>query len=120
MTVVGLVSTVSKSVTARMWMRTVRGIHLKVDVSLAVLHTSRDRLVKVTRSAAINFICIIEQLKYILMLKQKQKIAVFPVNRTYLNVRFVIFSSKYLNNPRVILQSIYDDTIRPHADWRTF
>ncbi|KAK2156311.1 hypothetical protein NP493_1962g00001 [Ridgeia piscesae] len=46
-TVVGSVSTVSKSVTARTRTRTVRIIHQKVDVTPAVLHTSRDSLVKV-------------------------------------------------------------------------
>ena len=46
-TVVVSVSTVRKSVIARTIMRTVRIIHQKVDVSRAVLHPSRDPLVKV-------------------------------------------------------------------------
>ena len=46
-TVVALVSTVRKSVTATTRTRTVRIIRRKVDVTPAVLHTSRDELVKV-------------------------------------------------------------------------
>ena len=47
-TIVGLVSTVRKSVTATTRMRTVRRIRQKADVTPAVLHTSRGQLVKVT------------------------------------------------------------------------
>ena len=47
-TVVGLVSTVRKSVIATTRPRTVRIIRQKVDVTPPVLHTSRDLLVKVT------------------------------------------------------------------------
>ena len=46
-TVVGLVSTVRKSVIATTRTRTVRIIRQKVDVTPAVLHTSRGPLVKV-------------------------------------------------------------------------
>ena len=36
-----------------------------------------------------------------------------------INIRFIIFSIKYLKYPRVILQRVYDDRHRLRADWRT-
>ena len=60
-TVVGSVSTVRKSVIATARTRTVRIIHQKVDVPPAVLHTSRDPLVKVTYFVSSKNICIINK-----------------------------------------------------------
>ena len=61
-TVVGSVSTVGKSATASTRTRTVRIIHQKVDVTPAVLHTSREQLVKVTYFVSGKHICIINKL----------------------------------------------------------
>ena len=57
---VGLASTVRKSVIARTRTRTVRIIRQKVDVSLAVLETARDQLVKVTYFVSSTNICNID------------------------------------------------------------
>ena len=62
-TVVGLVSTVRKSVIARTRTRTVRRIHQKVDVIPAVLHTSREPLVKVTYFVSSKNSCIVNKLQ---------------------------------------------------------
>ena len=61
---VGLASTVRKSVIAKTRTRTVRIIRQKVDVCPAVLETSRDQLVKVTYFVSSTNICIIDKLQF--------------------------------------------------------
>ena len=64
-TVVGLVSTVRKSVTAKTRMRTVKIIRQKADVPLAVLHTSRGQLVKVTYFVSSKILIYIYKLIFV-------------------------------------------------------
>ena len=63
---VGLVTTVRKSVIATTRTRTVRIIRQKVDVTPAVLHTSRDPLVKVIYFVSGKYVCYIYLLNYVL------------------------------------------------------